>query len=101
MMNKRSYLFLPWALLMALTQICLARHQVEVESTYLGDGRFRYQFRSVDDPFFAYFDLASLSVPTTNRVEYGPTPSGWIVTTNSGDSAAWQLEQPLFPGSQV
>ena len=55
-----------------------ARHQVELESTYLGDGWFRYQLRSVDDPFFLFFDLGHLSVVFPGHTEFGPVPAGWM-----------------------
>jgi hypothetical protein len=33
----------------ACVQPAWARHQIELESTYLGDGWFQYELRSVDD----------------------------------------------------
>lgn len=54
-----------------------ARHQIELESTYLGDGWFKYRLKTVNDPFFLFFDLGSLGVVFTNRVEYGPFPEDW------------------------
>lgn len=100
-MNKRSILFLPFALLLALAPPLLARHQIALESTYLGDGWFRYRLTTVDDPFFAFFDLGSLSVTFENRVEHGPTPEDWGTSTNFGDAAAWEPIGPVLPGSQV
>jgi hypothetical protein len=100
-MKKRSILFLPFALLLALAPPSLARHQIELESTYLGDGWFRYRLTTVDDPFFAFFDLGSLSATFENRAEYGPTPDDWGTSTNFAGATAWEPIGPVLPGSQV
>jgi hypothetical protein len=100
-MNKRSILFLPFALLLALAPPSLARHQIALESIYLGNGWFRYRLTTVDDPFFAFFDLGSLSVSFENRVEHGPTPDDWGTSTNFAGATAWEPIGPVLPGSQV
>jgi len=104
-MKKRTILFLPLVLLLALAETSQARYQVELESTYLGEGWFRYRLRSIDDPFFLFFDLASLGAPFVSRVEYGPTPSGWRIASNSlvssGESVSWEVEESPWVADQL
>jgi hypothetical protein len=53
------------------------RHQVELESTYLGDGWFQYRLRSIDDPFFLFFDVMSLYVACPGFIQFGTNPPDW------------------------
>lgn len=96
-MKKRIFLFLPVAFLLALPLPLPARHQLDLETTYLGDGWFRYRLRTVDDPFFAFFELGSLGVSFENRMEYGPTPDDWEIATTG---TAWNIIGTAPPGSQ-
>jgi hypothetical protein len=102
-MKKRIVLFLPVVFLLSLPLTLPARHQLELETTYLGDGWFRYRLRTVDDPFFAFFELGSVGVPFENRPEYGPMPDDWGIATNFVDTvwnAAWSIVGTGLPGSQ-
>lgn len=65
------------AALLAVPVASQARHQVELESTYLGDGWFQYRLRTVDDPFFLFFDVTSLYVPCPGYTERAPDPTDW------------------------
>jgi hypothetical protein len=100
-MSIRKAFLLPLAFWLTLVPGSLARHQIELESTYLGDGWFRYQLRTVDDPFFWFFDVGLLTVPFEDRVEYGPVPSDWVVNTNVTDATGWQIAGDPPLGSQV
>jgi len=96
-MKKHIFLFLPVAFLLALPLPLAARNQLALETTYLGDGWFRYRLTTVDDPFFAFFELGSLILSFENRVEYGPTPDDWEIAPTG---TAWNIIGTAPPGSQ-
>ncbi len=85
-----------------LSLLCLwpqasgAYDQIELESTYLGDGWFRYRLRSFPDPFFSFFDLGGLVLFSfTNRAEYGVDPLEWQnYGTNQCTGWHWQEGLP-------
>jgi hypothetical protein len=66
--------------LTALLQVWPAagRNFCELESTYMGEGWFRYRLKSLPDPIFSQVDLTAF-VPSsfTNLVESGPLPDNW------------------------
>lgn len=58
------------------------RHQVELESTYLGDGWFEYRLRTVADPAFLFFGLPGFSISYfPGYWELAPDPWDWQGTT--------------------
>ena len=63
-----------------------ARSPLSLESTYLGDGWFRYTFSVADDPFFVFLDVNGFSVSHPSIVERGPNPVGW---TNNPAEGFW------------
>lgn len=69
------------AIWLGVPAVSLARHQIEVESSYRGDGWFEYRLCSMDDPYFPGLVLGGLiQVPFTNHVEFGATPSSWFAS---------------------
>jgi hypothetical protein len=70
----------------------------ELESTYLGDGWFKYRLKSMNDLFFREADLIGLGVSCTNRIDFGPNPLHWA--TNSyvqPNDADWDVDDPFSP----
>ena len=75
-----SQITLLFAAALLATPATHARHQVELESTYLGDGWFQYRLRAPDDPFFIFFDLTGLIVPFPGYTERVPDAPDWSST---------------------
>jgi hypothetical protein len=66
----------------------LADHPwLEAESTYLGDGWFRYRFGSRVWPIMEDLTLCGAGINFSNKVAYGTLPSGWTNSNHSG--ASW------------
>lgn len=61
----------------------------ELESTYLGDGWFRYRVKAVPDQFFHELELTSFGLPFTNRTDYGELPAKWISESSLPHRADW------------
>ena len=101
---KRT-LFLLLVLLGAMTTVptTQARHQVELESTYLGEGWFRYTLRSIDDPFFRVFNLSAFTFHSGSFEEVGAVPSEWtseLFTNSAGMGVVWNYSLPATPQSR-
>lgn len=82
--------------IMAVTLVCAitfaeparARYQAELESTYLGDGWFQYRLRTINDPFFWFFDVTGLGIyHFSELVELGPATVQWQSRTFAGSSS--------------
>src|SRR6476660_3028257 len=69
-MKKLHVLMLIACLLLAV-QSAHAYVFAELESTYLGDGWFKYRLKSMNDLFFREADLTGFGVSFTNRIDYG------------------------------
>jgi len=87
-----------FALLMAIFLLgagqAIATTIQEIESTYLGDGWFKYRMKQLYDPFFLEADITSFGILFTNAVEFGATPANW--SHNAADAATWDNNGP-FP----
>jgi len=96
-MKKLHLLMLVACLLLAI-QSAHAYVFAELESTYLGDGWFKYRLKSMNDLFFREADLLGLWVSCTNRIDFGPNPPHW--PTNSypqPNGAEWDIDDPFSP----
>jgi hypothetical protein len=82
------------ALLFAFTPTVSARRFLFMESTYLGDGWFRYTASTTDDPYFLFFDLGGFYVFQTGGpvLELGPDPPRWTNNIASDGSLYWGFQ---------
>jgi hypothetical protein len=85
---------LPAALLTLLVtlRVCTATTFLELESSYLGDGWFRYRMKTHEDPFFSRADINHFVPIFTNFVEYGPPPAEWTNAPISNWAPYWGYE---------
>jgi hypothetical protein len=73
---------------------------VELESTYLGEGWFRYRLRSIDDPFFLYFNMTFLTAAFPKFSEFTSVSNGWSslhYTNHTGPRVGWEYSYD-WPG---
>ncbi len=82
-----------------------ARNQLELESTYLGDGWFQYRLTSTDCPFFNYFDYGYFSVVFPYLAQYGAVSDNWAIGTDGNPSTLkWnrnQASHQIRPSEQI
>ena len=74
-----------------------ARYHVELESTYLGNGWFRYRLQSQEDPFFLFHDVGYLGLEFPGFAEFASDPPNWASTNRPAigqdpDHIGWQVE---------
>lgn len=69
---------------------------IELQSTYLGDGWFKYRMKVPFDPFFKTMDVGDFGIMVfTNAVDYGPAPQDWTNSPATGNSAFWKYQPPI------
>lgn len=82
--------------LICLSNLSLATTFIELQSSYLGDGWFRYRMQMPYDPFFRKADVGDIAITSfTNFAEFGPAPQDWTNQPSSGNSAAWRYALPI------
>ena len=83
--------------LLGFTSIASAdRPWLESESTYLGDGWFRYRVGTRACPFLNTLTVGYLGVNSTNWVQVGPVPARWAFT-NQPSQATWTADDQYSP----
>ena len=70
---KARFILLVVALLLPTGPVA-GRDSIELESTYLGEGWFKYRLKSLPDPFFSQVSLGQFGPSFTNLVEFGLPP---------------------------
>ncbi len=96
----RRFCFSALALLL-LTQSAFCGTWLESETTYLGDGWFRYRIGSRWCSYVRTVDLTSFGIsPTPPWIDQSPMPANWTLT-NSANSSVWTYDLESFGQQQV
>lgn len=75
------------------------RDVLTLESTYLGEGMFRYRIHTSDDPFFNYLDVLGLGIDGVTATNLGVNPPRWSSNLQPA-SVSWNFDAQTA-GSQV
>ncbi len=68
-----------------------ARHQVEIESTYEGNGAFRYRLKVIRDPYFSFFDVPTVIAAGETWQGVLPPPEDWVIDQWTSNTISWSM----------
>ncbi len=98
--DSRGFRFILICLCLCLaTGVARATTFLTLQSTYLGNGWFRYQMEVMNDPFFAEAAITGLNIPFTNQIDQVAGTNGWSYQSGNG----WEFTNgyPARPYSET
>ncbi len=90
-MKSKFAFYVSLALFVAGFGVARATTFLELQSTYLGDGWFRYQMNVKNDPFFTQSYVPGIQIGFTNQVNQNTVSANWVNTDSANAYSSWSF----------